>query len=239
MRSRRATETVRLARMGKLLALTFALSLATLCPVAAQAQLGIGVRGGLVSTKFGGDIDYQNRRGFYAAAFASLSLSELWSLHPEVAFVQKGATDENLRATPQGVTLFDRKNRLTYIELLLPLTYSPQIERGQLQPRLYAAPAVGLELSCTTEFENVPELSDSYDCDENIDVLGGTAFTRTRSLDFGVVIGAGIDAGGGRTLFTADVRYDLGVADIDLDGVQEVKNRALEFLIGVRYRLSP
>jgi len=228
--------------MRKLIALSACVvSLAVISPTRAHAQLGVGARGGLVSAQFGGDIDYNSRSGFYVGAFASLSLGNLWSIHPEVALVQKGATDENLRASGGGVTIVERNNKLTYVEFLVPLTITPPVESGQIQPRVYAAPAIAFQVSCTTEFDNAPELPGSFDCDERVPVLNDAfAFTPIKSIDYGLVVGVGIDVGGGRTVFTADARYDVGIANInDLSGAQEVKNRALVFLIGLRYSLTP
>jgi hypothetical protein len=75
-------------------------------------------------------------------------------------------------------------------------------------------------------------ISASFDCEE-IEL-------ETKSVDFGLVPGAGVGFPVGRAKIVVGGRYDLGLTSInDVEGDDEsVKNRAWQFMAGVAFPIG-
>jgi hypothetical protein len=210
----------------------------------AAAQTVYGARGGLNIATIGGDADLDSRLGIYVGVFAGLGFGEFWSLQPELAFSQKGMKDFISRADPdnpgQGI-VGDRTVTMNYLELQVPLVLTPKIDSEMFKFRLYGGATIAYMLSCSTKLED-PFLSNSFSCDENTDLIDppGPAFTLISSFDYGVVLGAGLDIGSGPSVFSIDVRYDAGLADIhDVNQGAKLKNQVYQLLIGYAHRKMP
>lgn len=109
-----------------------------------------------------------------------------------------------------------------------------------MTPRLYGGATVGMEIGCEVEFEG-PDVSETADCEETLDAavaIVDPAFTETKSLDLGLVLGAGLDLGRGPGRLSIDLRYNLGLTNInDLtpqagESEIQIKNRVLQVLVG-------
>ena len=152
-------------------------------------------------------------------------LSRTLEIQLEVQYVQKGAQERN-----DGVLV---KLNHPYLEILLPLTVAVPSENSEFRLRLYGAPAVGFELSCkfvATDFT----FSESADCsDERIGF-------ETRSVDFGIAFGIGVDVPLGPGALTFDGRYDVGLTNINNvpTSTVAVKNRVWQFLAGYLFWLG-
>lgn len=209
----------------------------TLCALAlvfvtgsAFAQMGMraGVKAGVDFAKLGGDAEQlletslKNKTGFSAGAFFGFDLHEMFRLQIEGQYVQKGA-----KATEQGV---DVKFKLDYIEFMVPLTLLIPTQ-GSVTPRLYAGPAVGIEASCKLSGEEGGASID-IDCTE----LG----FESKSVDFGVFFGGGVDFGVGPGALTLDVLYNLGLSDINdvADVSESIKNQNIQILVGYAFMIG-
>lgn len=183
-------------------------------------RLGVGISDLDVE---GGDLD--TRTGIVVGGFVGIDLGPLFNLRPEVQYAQKGA-----EISEDG---FTTKIKLVYVEVALPATITIPVPNAPIEPRLYAGPNVGLEISCDIEGE-VDGFSGEASCED--------AGLETKSVDFGVLIGAGVDIPAGPGAVTLDGRYILGVtnindsADPDLSG--DVKNRSWQFLAGYAIRVG-
>lgn len=60
--------------------------------------------------------------------------------------------------------------------------------------------------------------------------LAGVEFPEASNLDFGLLLGVGLDIALGGAVISGDVRYDLGLRDI-AEG-RSLRNRALQLLVG-------
>jgi opacity protein-like surface antigen len=172
----------------------------------------IGVKGGLNYTKVRGDeVEGVNYLTGYAfGAFYRYQVAERFAVSPEVLYSVKGAKEKDT----------DNKYELSYVEipLLLRLIFPTS---SVATPAVYAGPYIGFLMSA--EYEG-------------IDVKDTTAGT-----DYGVVFGAGADielGGGGKTI-NIDVRYSLGLADLNDDPeiTGEVLNTGFQFLAGFGFSL--
>lgn len=139
-------------------------------------------------------------------------------------YAQKGAT---LAVTG---TTDEVDFELDYLEVPLLLTAKVPTRGSPVQPRAYAGGVAGFELSCTAS-GSIDGVTVDADCDAP--ALGENAVD-TKSVDFGLLFGAGVDIAAGPGALTLDGRYALGLTDINDTEVDdtEVKNRALGFTAG-------
>lgn len=106
---------------------------------------------------------------------------------------------------------------------------------GPVVPRFYSGPAVAAQLACqSSASDGVATVT--LDCDQVIPMEVGDIvnFTETKGIDFGWMFGGGIDLAAGPGALTFDVRYNLGLTDInDFPGLDTtIKNRTLQLLTG-------
>ncbi len=209
----------------------FALTL-VLATGSAFAQTGMraGVKAGVDFANLGGDAEQlletslSSKTGFSAGAFFGFDLHRMFRLQLEGQYVQKGA-----KTTEQGV---DIKIKLDYIEFMVPLTLLIPME-GTVTPRLYAGPALGIEMSC--KFSGTEgTITVDFDCDS--DEIGA----KTKSIDFGVFFGGGVDFGVGPGALTLDVLYNLGMSDINdvADVTEKIKNQNIQVMAGYAFPLG-
>lgn len=215
-----------------LLALLLAVGLVD--PVLAQ-NATVGVKAGIDFADLGGDFEdvvetnTDLRTGFSVGGFLGVDLHRLFRLQGEVQYVQKGA-----KATAQGV---EGDFKLSYLEVLVPLTLLIPVEGAAVQPRLYAGPSLAFELSCDIALTD-GGMSLEFDCENAPPEAGIEA--ETKSVDFGIFFGGGVDIPAGPGAVSLDVLYDLGLTDIDdSDPVIDIKNRNIQILAGYGFAIGP
>ena len=189
--------------MKRLIALATPMLLALLPTGTVQAQISVGLRGGLSYSELSGEqINTDSKTGFMGGVYAGVKISNNWVIMPEVSYIQKGAKVEGAdigTGAPLTVT-----TDIDYVELLLPIGINFSVESESLQPRLYAGPTLGFALSCEVKPDTDEPPSD---CKDDI-----------KSSDYGIVFGFGVELGSGLGAFLADLRYDYGIADINDTG---------------------
>ncbi|MEE8519819.1 MAG: outer membrane beta-barrel protein, partial [Gemmatimonadota bacterium] len=151
-------------------------------------------------------------------------LHEYFRIQFEGQYVQKGA-----EFTDEAVLDVTAEISLDYIEFMVPFTLTIPTNSA-IAPRLYAGPALGIEVSCNLSVEG-GGLDESADCDEDADA------SARKSTDFSVFFGGGVDIAVGSGAITLDVLYDLGLSSIDDTPGEDidVKNKALLVLAGYRF----
>jgi hypothetical protein len=131
--------------MQKALAFAGLLSAGLLLTSRAEAQIRVGVKGGLNLSNVSGDLAnddlYHVRAGGHIGAIVNVSLiKNFLSLQPEVVFSQKGFTYDNREVTTSGVTTrFEGSRRYQYLDVpvLLKLQAGPlYVEAGPQYARL-------------------------------------------------------------------------------------------------------
>jgi len=206
------------------LVLTFAFS----SPVFSSGSVNFGIKAGLNLAKWVGDdsemlvedgsSDKKFRTGFSGGVLLCYQTSEMFALQPEMIYTMKGSKYEG---TEMGMS-YDATFTVEYLEI--PVLAKIIISTGETKPYLLAGPALGVLLSSKGEVE-VGGISVS---DELEDV---------KSIDFGLILGAGIniDLGTGTLLF--DARYNLGLTSID-DSADDgdIKNSVISFNVGYLFK---
>jgi hypothetical protein len=213
----------------RLVGFGFALALVAGAAQLPAQDITIGIKGGIIITDLAVDdptdpSDLDTRTSFAVGPFLELGISDVFSIQPEVLYTQKGAKD-----TEDGV---DLTIKLNYIEVpvLLKARLSPA--GSAVRPSVYAGPVVAFESKCEVEGSD-GGVSVTLDCVDE-DGLG----LETKSVDFGVALGAGISIPAGSVIVVGDARYTLGLSDInDTAGLEEVeiKNRTWSVFLGVGF----
>jgi hypothetical protein len=187
-------------------------------------QLEFGIIGGLSSSKLalsdGNALtDPKSRKAFTGGVFFTWHIGNIIAIQPEVLLSMKGTAASN---PTQNFTTGDLKLKMDYIEIPLLLKAYIPIGNDNIRPNLFAGPAIAWLISCRVG-QDVE--GGTRSCDN-----GGPTITST---DASIMTGIGVDF---MTHFTAQIRYDIGMTDVDED-TGTANNRTLSFLIGYLFDL--
>jgi len=214
--------------MMKTLRFSIALLLvaAMFTPTETSAQTVVGVKGGIGISNISlseSSEDLSSRTTFTGGGFATFGLGEMFFLQPEVLYAPKGA-----KTDIEGA---DATFALDYIEI--PVLFGAAFDLGgsSVKPRVFAGPSVAFEIGCDVSGTE-SGVSVSFECSE--------LELETKSVDFGLVFGAGVAFPLGSVELIIDGRYDLGLSDInDFEGDDEsIKNNAWQFMAGVGFPIG-
>lgn len=177
----------------------------------AQVPKVLGIRGGVSVASasiddVSGTFDESNRTGFAGTVFFNTGKG-IFSLQPELSYIQKGTSDQT---------------ELSYLELAALLKAG--LPLGIARIGIFAGIGADFEMDC-----KVSEGSDSTSCsDTGVD---------TKSPDWNGIFGLDLAVYLGSISLWGDGRYALGLSDIsDLESVS-YKNRAWIFSAGVGFAL--
>ncbi len=205
--------------------LTFVVLLSCLWALEAQAQVTLGLKGGLtlasldVEDSDGSDVDLDRRTTFGGGAYLQAGLGDVLALQAEALYTPKGAS----------TSVGDGTIALNYIDI--PLLFLVRVPAGDssIWPILYAGPVFSFETGCTLKDEGV-----SIDC-----AAGGF---QTTSPDYGGAVGGGLEVFMGRYTLQLDIRYTHGfgdVSDTPDESAAGAKNRTWTFYLGLGRVLVP
>jgi hypothetical protein len=191
----------------------------------AVAQSTFGVVGGFVKSEaeVAGDgisISFDSRSGFAIGLSMQHQITPTLSFAPEAMYVTKGFKVES-EGDEFGL-------KFGYLEVPLLLRASFGQAGASARPWIAAGPSVALKLSCDATV-TLDDIEAETECTDTEDEDDPAEF---KSIDFGIMLGAGVEFG----RLGVSVRYDLGMANI-LDTTEDVtyKNRALMLLGSVRF----
>jgi hypothetical protein len=222
------------------LAATVALLTLALASEPAHAQsLEIGGRLGPAITTLAGDSAADSKLGLSIGGFAGYRLSELVRIYGELSLVRKGYSSEEFSIYDAGHGVIEETTRdwathLDYIELQVPLALVLPTE-GWLMPRLYAGPSLALKLGCRWSLteKKVTYSGGTFRGVVDSESAGVCAYEgiEIKTADIGILLGGGLDIRFADSALTADVRYNLGLTDVD-ESDATWKNRAFQVLLG-------
>lgn len=208
--------------------ITIAAALAlTATPVLAQVSVG-GRLGGAMANLSGDGVsdDASSRIGFSVGAFADISVGEAFSIQPEVLFATKGTEAES----EVGGETITSGTKLSYIQVPVTAKYSMPMSGSSIQPYLFAGPSIAFNLGCTVYSD--AEGAEDQDCAE----ASGSEEDVVETIDFSLLggVGAGFAVGNGTA--SIDVRYDLGLTNVNVapegEEAPDAKNRAFSVTLG-------
>jgi hypothetical protein len=196
--------------MTRLFSLIAALALfLTVTPAQAETNIKTGAKGGLNFATFTGtSADYQTLTAFTIGGFLKFDIPDSpIAIQPEILYTQMGAKQNG------------NEIRLDYLQLPVILKYAI-IPSGSVQPNIFG----GLYASMRLRAEQSQTTGGLFGGGRNLE-------NETETVDYGAVFGAGIDIEVGRSIFTTDVRYNLGLNDVFTNN--SGRNGVLAVTIGV------
>ncbi|OGD23014.1 MAG: hypothetical protein A2W03_04545 [Candidatus Aminicenantes bacterium RBG_16_63_16] len=186
----------------------------------AVGRLTMGVKGGLNSANLRVESEttistYQTRSGFAWGGFISYRISNLFSVQVEALDSPKGTRIlPGFSGTGDDISLM---YEYTEVPVLIKLA---QGFGSKFVPSLYAGPywAKLREAKIRTrgEFDDITE-----------------DLTDQRSTDFGLIFGASLSYSLGPVALIGDVRYGLGLLDVDRGAGSSLKHRVLSIMAGI------
>lgn len=119
---------------------------------------------------------------------------------------------------------------LDYLEIPMLLIVGLPTD-GSVSPHVSVGPAVAFETGCSIEASSMG-VTASVDC--------GAGEIATKSMDFGVMGGVGVDIAASPSMaLTFDVAYTLGLTGLDDSAdPEDLKNRAWSFTAGIAFPLG-
>jgi hypothetical protein len=185
------------------------------------SQILIGPKGGLnlgvlsVENQIP-DASNSFRAGILLGGAIEIRLSDILSIQAEPAYIQKGS----LISFYNGIQQVDTKIHLGYLQL--PFSMKIRLPDHSVTPFAFIGPNIGILLSEKTESNlTYPVFTDYY-----------------KNTDYAIDVGVGFEYNiSPLTIFTTDVRYSLGVYNIDNTNIGAVRTRGIQLLVGVLFLL--
>lgn len=178
-----------------------------------QAQVAIGLKGGLNLAKFdlsAGTSNIENRTGFHGGAFGLIKISKI-GIQPEIIFSKQGSNFQ--------VNTADVEANFDYINV--PILLKLYLVAGL---NLQAGPQFGF-LSTSEIKTTVGSVTTTEDVKSLLD----------RKSDTSIAVGAGWDLPFGLTL---DARYNIGLSDVKLSPSAsspiDIKNKVIQISVGYK-----
>jgi hypothetical protein len=194
-------------------------------PVAAAIDFDWGVKGGLsmASEKWSDDTSASKSltKPVFGVFFA-FNLNKSFAIQPEIYYLTQGGI---YTYEPEGI-IYKYVDTFNYLQIpvLAKLRLMPD---KKLTPIVFAGPAVGVLLSAHYKYS----VDGVEEWDKNVK-------TWYKSTSFGLVFGGGVEYKLDKLMLVLDVRYDLGLANIDKSDVPNpdtLKTRTLMFMVGVGF----
>lgn len=186
-----------------------------------------GIKGGINLAKHTEELqhtDFKYRTGFIGGGFISYGLTELVSFQSEILYSMKG----NTRVIPEQilgqVTIPESKvfTKLNYIEIPLLLIIAFDLN-SNFRPKILFGPVISFLLTAKSEAE-------SYSGGGGIEVDQKDLW---KSSDYGIIFGVGGDYNIGNNKIVLDIRYNLGLADLNNGvGGGKITSNTISFMLG-------
>lgn len=222
----------------------------------ATSGLSLGIRlGGTASSLYSYGSGSQSKFGFMGGVNVDVPLSDVFSIQPEIDFVDGGSGSG---VVPGGMVpgsmvpgsmvgyggygygLAAGPTDLQYLQIpillraTLPLT-------GPVHPFLMAGPSISFLISngAANGGYGYPAIAPPYgygmNAAYNMNPYGNYG---ANSIDWGFNFGAGTDINLNQNFALAlDLRYYLGLGDVEAEGLSTVQNRGIQFLSGLEFRM--
>jgi hypothetical protein len=206
-----------------ILVFTVALLFAAFVPQPVAAAIDFGVKGGLSlgSYVWTGEDAIGGLKTPVFGFFFAFNINKTFAIQPEIYFLTQGGTDTYELDT----TTYKYVDRWNYIHVPI-LAKVRLMPNGKLTPILFAGPALDYLLSAHYKYY----VDDVEEYDKNIE----SYFKKT---NISVVFGGGVEYKMDKLMLVLDIRYDLGLVNIDSynDPTDALKTRALMFMVGVGF----
>jgi hypothetical protein len=169
------------------------------------------------------DEDQRALWAFSGGIFLRVDMSRIFTFQPEILFVRKGAVWEASENWGNYHYSYKYTNNLNYLELPLLIQIIPP-SKALLVPNLCFGLAPAFLLSAQY---NLTGNYSYYSYSDN-----GT-FDGIRDIDVSLIVGGGFDIKTGKGSITTEVRYTVGLVNLDKTSSEsKINNRSVSFLVG-------
>lgn len=199
-----------------------------------DAQVTLGLKAGVNVADLSSEdptetFNTDTRSAIAFGGFAEFEMGDVFAFQPELLYSQKGA-----KVSEDGVDLTFKVN---YVELPVLLKARVSPPASGVRPSFFVGPVFAFESKCEVE-GTVDAMSATLDCDAFSEASEGEVDIQTKSMDLGVTLGAGIEIPAGGVVVVGDVRYTLGLTDVnDTPGEEDldIKNRTWSMFAGIGF----
>jgi Outer membrane protein beta-barrel domain len=218
-----------------------ALSLLVFATVSANAQISLGLRGGIMQNQFNFSDDIENlenmkRSGLLGGAFVEFRINEGFALQLEGNYAQKGNEQTIIVSVPNIYTLkTETKTRINYLEI--PILAKAGFNLGPARIDLLAGPSFSYALNGQDKIKTtqtfladepiVTEATNDYDFETDLE-----------QYDLGGQAGLQLSFGTKKRRIFVDGRYLLGFVNQN-NGVAnesiEVNNQGIALTVGAQF----
>jgi hypothetical protein len=209
-------------------------------PLAAQ-DLSVGLRGGLSATSFVGETGWTARTGATGGAAITIGVHRLAAVQVEMLVTQAGG---DLPAV--STVRFDypaERASLTYFQVpLLARLRLESVLPGRVRPLIVAGPAFSALLGCQYRHDGATSWTDAgpWSCRprgsvsrDGVVPAVAVPFGQIRTVDVGLLAGAGVEIALGPSLLTVEARYGQGLLSVDRVEAPGVRNAGWSFMLGL------
>jgi hypothetical protein len=179
----------------------------------AAAPVNYGLKGGINIGTLNGDdaAGLDARVALSGGLYATVAVSPVLVIQPELLFTQKGAEDDSLSSADQS----SLKIQLDYLEVPVLARFRVPLSTPTVRPYVFAGPYAAFVLSA--QFDG-PLTTDPAALAEKFDIAN------EKSVDYGLVFGGGVDLAAGQGTVSIEARYELGLStafeDVDPAGIR-------------------
>lgn len=183
-----------------------------------QRRFGItaGVNSSMVASSHLGDAS--RRTGFTAGALLVFPVAPAFAIEPELLYTTKGYEVSG----PD----FSSTLKMSYVEIPVLLRVEVPASGG-VKPLLYGGPAVSFKATCDVD-SKFQGISMSTSCDPV-----QSDFAKIKTLDYGLVVGGGLEFDVAGKMITIGARYDHSFRTIAENS--DVKHRVISVLATLEF----
>jgi opacity protein-like surface antigen len=181
-------------------------------------EVKFGLKGGINLSTFTGDVGSTSTRvGFQVGGFAEIKVTDKFSVQPELLYSAQGAKEKGGVDVNGDMQSAEVIYKLGYINVPIMAKYYVADKFS-----LEAGPQIGFLTSSKAEAK-ILGFSKEVDMEDAV-----------KSIDFGLNFGAGLDF---TENFSAGVRYNLGLSDInnEKDSTNKIHNSVFSLSVGYKF----
>lgn len=210
-------------------------------PAALEAQMAVGIRGGIRWASLRGEQETDGGTGLLVGGYAGFGLADQLAIQLEVNYGARSVSGLRVGANELDATASPSDLQMRYIEVPILLRVGFPGER--LLPSFFAGPYAGFLLSC----DLVPDEAEGRSCDERGEAGSETEqqsgvtqppWFNPRGTDVGMVFGAGLDLALGAGSVFLDARYAVGLLSIHSGDAFSTQHAGLDFTGGFAFPIG-
>lgn len=197
-------------------------------PAALEAQMAVGIRGGIRWASLRGEQETDGGTGLLVGGYVGFGLADQLAVQLEVNYGARSVSGLRVGANALDATAPPSDLQMRYLEVPILLRVGFPGER--LLPSFFAGPYVGFLLSCDLQ----PDEADGRSCDESTQ----PEWFNPRSTDVGMVFGAGLDLALGAGSVFLDARYGVGLLSIHSGDAFSTQHAGLDLTGGFAFPIG-